>query len=94
MVAANWLEIGLSGWITFIVALIIGGGSIVLLIRTRTSKQSNVRAGRDVAGGDIRKRKNTNSDDQSKRVDSVRSHQSDITAGGDVAGGDIHKNDE
>lgn len=88
------LEIGLSGWIISIITVLFGGGIIVRQIIKRRTRQSNIKAGGDVAGGDIFKGKGkvTNRNVPSKKV--IRCVQKNIVAKGDVAGGDIFKGDK
>lgn len=84
------LEIGLSGWLIFLITILIGGGLGFRLISRRRSRQSNIRAAGDVAGGDIFKGKKCEQKNPSSlsEVDSV---QNNIVSGGDVAGGNIDK---
>lgn len=94
MTMEKLLEIGLSGWLIFIVTILFGGGVIVRHITIRRTRQSNITAGGDVAGGDIIKvkRKNQNRSGDNKNVsNSVQKH---INAEGDVAGGNIEKGDK
>lgn len=88
------LEIGLSGWIIFVISIFLGGGITVRQIIKRRSRQLNIKAGGDVAGGDIIKGKfrAQNSNTSSKNV--THSSQDNIVANGDVAGGNIIKGDE
>ena len=53
MTMEKLLEIGLSGWIIFIISALLAGGVIVRQITKRRTRQSNITAGGDVAGGDI-----------------------------------------
>lgn len=88
------LEIGLSGWIIFIISLLFGSGIIVRQIIKRRTRQSNIKAGGDVAGGDIirGKGKVRNGNVSSKEI--IHSVQENIVAKGDVAGGDIITGDK
>lgn len=88
------LEIGLSGWLIFLVTIIFGGGIIVRQIFKRRTRQLNINAGGDVAGGDILKGngKVQNCNASSKKI--INSVQKNIVAEGDVAGGDIIKGDK
>jgi hypothetical protein len=90
----KYLEIGLSGWIIFIVTALLGGGIFVHQIIRRRIRQSNITAGGDVAGGNIIKgeHKVKNSKVSVKKVSHII--QENIVAKGDVAGGDIFKSDE
>lgn len=88
------LEIGLSGWIIFLVTIIFGGGITVRQIFKRRTRQFNIKAGGDVAGGDILKSngKVRNCNVSSKKI--INNVQKNIEAKGDVAGGDIIKGDK
>ena len=88
------LEIGLSGWIMVIITALFGCGIVVRQISKRRTRQANIKAGGDVAGGDIVKGKNMlpYSHVSAKKV--TLSKQTNIAAKGDVAGGDIIKDDE
>jgi hypothetical protein len=87
----NLIADGLSGWIIFVISLILGGGAVVFSLRRRKTIQKNIRAGGDVAGGDIRLSKPNNNQIKNPNLDTRETIQTDITAGGDVAGGDIEK---
>jgi hypothetical protein len=91
------LEIGLSGWVIFILTLILGTWFGYTRLQRFNTKQSRIRARGDVAGGDINKgiglgAETTKNREKSKHF--VDSDQSDIEAGGDVAGGNIAKGQE
>jgi len=94
MSVGKLLEIGLSGWIIFIITALFGSGIVVRQIIKRRTRQSNIKAGGDVAGGDIVKGKEKvkNGNVSSKKI--THSVQENIVAKGDVAGGDIFKGDE
>lgn len=83
-------EIGLSGWIVFIFTILLGSGLFVTkqIIR-RKSRQFNIKAGGDVAGGNIIKCKNSVNGCSSKIV--TNTYQKNIDSNGDIAGGDIIK---
>lgn len=87
------LEIGLSGWLTFLFTLLIGSGLALWVSSRRRSRQSNVFATGDVAGGDILKGNKCDSG-RSVGASEVNSVQSNIVSGGDVAGGTIDKRDK
>lgn len=84
------LEIGLSGWLIFVLSILGVGGLAKGYFSSRKSRQSNVDAGGDVAGGDILKSKQGGREVpvQSSKIDII---QRNITAAGDVAGGNIDK---
>lgn len=84
------IENGLSGWIVFILSILVGGGLAIRYFSYRKSRQFNVDAGGDVAGGDILKSKQggRGTPEKSSKIDSI---QTNITAVGDVAGGNIDK---
>jgi len=86
----KFLEIGLSGWFIFVINILVGGGLTIRYFSRRKSRQSNVNAGGDVAGGDILKSKQSRrgAPEQSSKIESI---QTNITAVGDVAGGNIDK---
>jgi len=87
------LEIGLSGWLVAIITFLFGSGFVVWQVFKRKTHQTNIKAGGDIAGGDIIKGKVICPDEQrispSKKV--TYTVQKNIVANGDVAGGDIHK---
>ncbi|WP_339135827.1 MAG: hypothetical protein WGN25_19000 [Candidatus Electrothrix sp. GW3-4] len=87
------LETGLSGWIIFIISLIIGGGGLTVHhFRKQQTKQSKIKAGGDVAGGDIIKTYKEHSPEHAGSTkEKKKTIQKDITANGDVAGGNIFK---
>lgn len=87
----KWLEIGLSGWLIFGFTVLVGGGLVSRRLRRR-SRQSNIKAGGDVAGGDIVRGDKTL--DNNIGCSSSNSVQKNITADGDVAGGDIFKTEK
>ncbi len=87
------LEIGLSGWIIFIITILIGGGIRIRQVIRRKTLQLNIKAGGDVAGGDIFKGRYRNNE-RTSLTEISNSVQKDITALGDVAGGNIDKNDK
>ena len=89
----RFIEIGLSGWIIFVIAALIGGGITYRHITRWRTRQSNITAGGDVAGGDILKGRNGENTEvsSSKKINSV---QKNIRARGDVAGGSIVRNDK
>jgi hypothetical protein len=84
---------GLSGWIIFIISLILGGGGLTIShFRKQLTKQSNIKAGGDVAGGNIIKTDNEHpSEYNGSTKEKNKTIQKDITANGDVAGGNIFK---
>lgn len=88
------LEIGLSGWLIFLVTIIFGGGITVRQIFKRRTRQLNIKAGGDVAGGDILKGngKVPNCNVSSDKI--INTVQKNIETKGDVAGGDIIKGDK
>ncbi len=90
----EFLQNGFSGWAVSILTLILGGGFVVWKVTKRKTRQSNIKAGGDVAGGDIIKddRQVPNEDVSSKEV--CDTEQKDIEAGGDVAGGNIVKGEK
>lgn len=90
----KWLEIGLSGWIIFIITVFFGGGFVVRHIIRRRTCQTHIKAGGDVAGGDIIHEKHQAQKDSGSSIRISHSVQGNITAKGDVAGGDIIKNDK
>jgi hypothetical protein len=79
---------GLSGWIILLIVGGVSAGAIIIFVRT---KQSNIIAGGDVAGGNITKGcpKKENNGKSGKKISIVS--QKDIRAKGDVAAGDIMK---
>ena len=85
------IKIGLSGWIIFILTLLLGGGFVVWTIRRRKTIQKNILAGGDVAGGNIRGRSATGAKSGVATLDTKSTRQENVTAAGDVAGGDIDK---
>lgn len=87
------LEIGLSGWIGTIITILLGGCIALRQMIKRRSRQINIKAGGDVAGGDIIKGKHkvANTNGSSKKV--TYSVQENIDAKSDVAGGNIIKGD-
>jgi len=86
----NLLEIGLSGWLIFVLNILAGGGLALWYFSRRKSRQSNIYAGGDVAGGDILKSKKggRGASEKTSKIDTI---QKNITAEGDVAGGNIDK---
>lgn len=94
MTMEKLLEIGLSGWIIFIISALLGGGIIVRQITKRRTRQSNITAGGDVAGGDIIKSEHKGQDSNASTKKVSDSVQKNITAKGDVAGGNIKKGDK
>jgi len=88
------LEIGFSGWIIFIITVLFGGGIIMRQFIKRRSRQSNIKAGGDVAGGDIIKGNGKAKNDTVSFKKNIHSVQKNIEAKGDVAGGDIIRGDE
>jgi hypothetical protein len=87
------IEIGLSGWIFPVITVLLGGGIVYHQVTRRRTRQSKIRAGGNVAGGDILK---DGSSDHSSGASSTEfnSVQRDVRAGGDVAGGNIVRNDK
>lgn len=80
---------GLSGWIIFLITLIMSGGFIIA--RRRKTTQKNIRAKGDVAGGDIRFKRTSPTKNNGKGAETKTTKQINVSAGGDVAGGDIEK---
>ena len=92
----NLIEIGLSGWICTFVVIIIGGVGTALgyrRITRRKTKQTKIKAGRDVAGGDIIEKKIGAHNDVKSLIE-INCVQKDITAKGNVAGGSIVREDK
>lgn len=84
------LEIGLSGWLIFLLTILFGGSLGVRYFSRRRSRQKNIDAGGDIAGGDILKG-TKNVTDRPAETSKIDSTQKNITAEGDVAGGNIDK---
>lgn len=78
---------GLSGWVFVLLGFLVTGAAFYL----RRSKQTNIKAKGDVAGGDIIKNSTVATDKPSGTREARIVSQNNIVAGGDVAGGDIKK---
>jgi len=85
---------GLSGWIIFILTLLIGGVVVYRYVRRRHIHQSKLKAGGSIAGGNIYTNTNPHSNTQKTTEDSLRVVQENLEASGDIAGGDIIKRDK
>ncbi len=85
------LEIGLSGWIPFVITLLFGSGIVLWQVTRRKTRQLNIKAGGDVAGGDIHKGIEKENIERISSKEVSTSNQKNIVTGGDVSGGNIYK---
>lgn len=82
---------GMSGWIIYVLTLLIGGGLVFRHVMKRRSRQINLNASGDVAGGDIHSGASKPMHPPKQSRSSSNTVQENITAGGDIAGGNITK---